>query len=94
MSIGRCSPDPVLLSDREVPTGQALAIAFSLVVSNLGQHGTEPFVGHDRALLNAGILVEENLASEQPARVTSLDTSVRALVHEAALAHERECLRS
>jgi hypothetical protein len=86
----RCAPDPVLLSDRELPTGQALAIAFSLVVPDLGQHGTEPFVGDDGALLDAGILVEEDPTREQSTGVPSLDVSVLVLVDKTAFTHERE----
>ena len=66
IGLGRCSSDQVLLSDREIPTGQALAIPFMLIVPDLGQHGTQPFVGDDGALLNVGILVEEDSGAEQP----------------------------
>jgi hypothetical protein len=37
--------------------GQTLAISLLLIHADLGQHGSEPLVGHDGARLDAGLLV-------------------------------------
>ncbi len=85
-------PDPVLLSDREVSTGKALAIAFLLVAPDLAQHGAQSLVGHDGTLRNTGSLVEEDAAGERLVRVTELDASVFVLVDAAPLAREEKRL--
>jgi hypothetical protein len=48
--------------------GQTLAIALLLIRADLGQHGSEPLVGHDGARLGAGLFVEEDAAGEKLSR--------------------------
>ena len=48
-------PDPVLLAERELGVGQALAIAFLLILLDLSQHGRQALVGDDVSLLDSGL---------------------------------------
>ena len=92
--IGSCcgAADPVLLSIREASTGQSLAIALLLVVSDLAQHGTQSFVGHDGASRDKGILVEEDTAGEWLVRVADFDASVLVLMDAATFSRKLQRL--
>ena len=63
-AVARCGADAVLLPERELRAGQALAIAFPLIRLDLHQHRTESLVGDDGALLDVQVLVEEDAARE------------------------------
>jgi len=59
-----------------------------LIRAYLGEHGSEPLVGHDGARLDAGLLVEEDAAGEKLPRVADLDAAVLVLVDAASLGCE------
>jgi len=58
--------DAVLLAEREIRAGQALAIAFLLVRLDSRQHRAEPLVGDEGALFGVRVLVEDDAAGARP----------------------------
>jgi hypothetical protein len=63
---GYVGSGPILLPHSEGSTGQAFAVAFLLVPSDLTQYGAQSIVRDDRAPRDVGVLVEEDSAGEGP----------------------------
>ena len=66
-----------------------MAVAFLLVAPDLAQYGAQSLVGHDGAVYDTGILVEENAAGERLVRVADLDVAVLVLMDTAASTRKR-----
>ena len=78
--------DPVLLSEGEVAAGQALAIAFLLVLRILLSTAPSRLLATMAPCCDVRVLVEEDAVGELLSRVADLDASILVLVDAAALA--------
>jgi hypothetical protein len=76
----------------EIAAGQALAIAFPLVLVNLSQHGAQALAGDDVSLLDARLRVDEDAAGEKLPFVTDVDAKVLVLMDAAPVARKRKRL--